>query len=55
LRRFGERERWCTDTQEAMTAEIAAALTIAHAECFVSARHMLGGNKLRDGEFHRHM
>jgi Domain of unknown function (DUF222) len=28
LRRFGERESWCTDTQEAITAEIAAALTI---------------------------
>ena len=28
LRRFGERETWCTDTQEAITAEIAAALTI---------------------------
>ncbi len=30
LRRFGERETWCTDTQEAITAEIAAALTITH-------------------------
>jgi hypothetical protein len=28
LRRFGERETWCTDTQEAITAEIAAALGI---------------------------
>src|SRR5947209_11241932 len=28
LRRFGERETWCTDTQEAITAEIAAALEI---------------------------
>ncbi len=28
LRHFGERETWCTDTQEAITAEIAAALTI---------------------------
>ncbi len=30
LRHFGERETWCTDTQEAITAEIAAALTITH-------------------------
>src|ERR1700737_3468604 len=28
LRRFGERETWCTDTQEAITAEVAAALMI---------------------------
>jgi Domain of unknown function (DUF222) len=28
LRRFGERETWCTDTQEAITAEVAAALGI---------------------------
>ena len=28
LRRFGERETWCTDTQEAITAELAAALGI---------------------------
>ena len=28
LRRFGERETWCTDTQEAITAEVAAALRI---------------------------
>jgi Domain of unknown function (DUF222) len=28
LREVGERETWCTDTQEALTAEIAAALTI---------------------------
>jgi hypothetical protein len=28
LRQVGERETWCTDTQEALTAEIAAALTI---------------------------
>jgi hypothetical protein len=30
LRRFGERETWCTDTQEAITAEVAAALGITH-------------------------
>src|SRR4051794_22966244 len=30
LRRFGERETWCTDTQDAITAEIAAALEITH-------------------------
>jgi Domain of unknown function (DUF222) len=30
LRHFGERETWCTDTQEAITAEIAAALGITH-------------------------
>ncbi|MGA8331226.1 MAG: DUF222 domain-containing protein [Mycobacterium sp.] len=29
LRQVGERESWCTDTQEALTAEIAAALTIS--------------------------
>jgi Domain of unknown function (DUF222) len=28
LRQVGERETWCTDTQEAITAEVAAALTI---------------------------
>src|SRR6202048_617282 len=28
LRRFGERETWCTDTQEAITVEVAAALGI---------------------------
>jgi Domain of unknown function (DUF222) len=28
LRQFGERETWCTDTQEAITAEVAAALGI---------------------------
>jgi hypothetical protein len=28
LRRFDERETWCTDTEEAITAEVAAALTI---------------------------
>ena len=28
LRRFGERETWCTDTQEAVAAEVAAALSI---------------------------
>ena len=28
LRRFGERETWCTDTQEAITAEVATALGI---------------------------
>ncbi len=28
LRRCGQRETWCTDTQEAITAEIAAALTV---------------------------
>ncbi len=28
LRRYGERETWCTDTQEAITAEVAAALGI---------------------------
>ena len=26
LRQVGERETWCTDTQEAVTAEVAAAL-----------------------------
>jgi Domain of unknown function (DUF222) len=31
LRRFGERETWCTDTQEAITAEVAAALNITQA------------------------
>jgi hypothetical protein len=31
LRQVGERETWCTDTQEAVTAEIAAALTITQA------------------------
>ena len=30
LRHFGERETWCTDTQEAITADIAAALRITH-------------------------
>ena len=28
LRQVGERETWCTDTQEAITAEVAAALGI---------------------------
>jgi len=28
LRQVGERETWCTDTQEAITAEVAAALAI---------------------------
>jgi hypothetical protein len=28
LRRFGEREKWCTDAHEAITAEVAAALGI---------------------------
>ena len=28
LRQVGERETWCTDTQEAVTAEVAAALGI---------------------------
>jgi Domain of unknown function (DUF222) len=31
LRRFGERETWCTDTQDAITAEVAAALNITQA------------------------
>jgi hypothetical protein len=31
LREVGERETWCTDTQEALTAEVAAALTITQA------------------------
>jgi hypothetical protein len=31
LRQFGERETWCTDTQEAITAEVAAALGITQA------------------------
>ena len=30
LRQVGERETWCTDTQEAITAEVAAALGITH-------------------------
>ncbi|MGA8330696.1 MAG: DUF222 domain-containing protein, partial [Mycobacterium sp.] len=29
LRQVGERETWCTDTQEAVSAEVAAALTIS--------------------------
>ena len=31
LRQVGERETWCTDTQEAVTAEVAAALGITQA------------------------
>ncbi len=31
LREVGERETWCTDTQEAVTAEVAAALTTTQA------------------------
>jgi phosphoserine phosphatase len=31
LRQFGERETWCTDTREAITAEVAAALGITQA------------------------
>jgi hypothetical protein len=31
LRQVGERETWCTDTQEAVTAEVAAALGITRA------------------------
>ena len=31
LREVGERETWCTDTQEAVTAEVAAALIITQA------------------------
>ena len=31
LRRFGERETWCTDSQDAITAEVAAALGITQA------------------------
>jgi Domain of unknown function (DUF222) len=31
LRQLGERETWCTDTQDALTAEVAAALTITQA------------------------
>lgn len=30
LRQVGERETWCTDTQEAITTEVAAALGITH-------------------------
>ena len=30
LRQVGERESWCTDTQEAITAEVAAGLGITH-------------------------
>jgi hypothetical protein len=30
LRQVGERETWCTDTQEAVAAEVAAALRISH-------------------------
>jgi Domain of unknown function (DUF222) len=30
LRQFGERDMWCTDTREAITAEVAAALGITH-------------------------
>jgi uncharacterized protein DUF222 len=30
LRQVGERETWCTDTQEAVAAEVAAALRITH-------------------------
>ena len=30
-REVGERETWCTDTQEAVTAEVAAALIITQA------------------------
>ncbi|MDT5203725.1 MAG: hypothetical protein QOD34_361, partial [Mycobacterium sp.] len=31
LRLFGERETWCTDTQEAVAAEVAAALCVSQA------------------------
>ena len=31
LRLVGERETWCTDTQEAVAAEVAAALCISQA------------------------
>jgi Domain of unknown function (DUF222) len=31
LRQFGERETWCTDTQEAIAAEVAAALCVTQA------------------------
>src|SRR5271154_7613191 len=31
LRRFGERETWCTDTQDVITAEVATALGITQA------------------------
>jgi hypothetical protein len=31
LRRFGERETWCTDTQDLITAEVATALAITQA------------------------
>jgi hypothetical protein len=31
LRLLGERETWCTDTQEAVAAEVAAAMCISHA------------------------
>src|ERR1700749_5335896 len=31
LRRFGERETWCTDTQDLITVEVATALGITHA------------------------
>src|SRR6201999_1647328 len=32
LRQVGERETWCTDTQEAIAAEVGAALTISQAQ-----------------------
>ena len=44
LRRFGERETWCTDTQEAITAELAAALNITQA---LAASHLYYSRAMR--------
>ena len=44
LRQVGERETWCTDTQEAVTAEIAAALAISQE---LAASHLYYARALR--------
>jgi hypothetical protein len=44
LRRFGERETWCTDSQDAITAELAAALNITQA---LAASHLYYSRAMR--------
>jgi len=44
LRRFGERETWCTDTQDAITSELAAALNITQA---LAASHLYYSRAMR--------
>ena len=49
LRQVGERETWCTDTQEAITAEVAAALGITQS---MKRPREIGDNAFIESFFH---